>query len=531
MSVDSVPGTAWIATLARHGDCEALACDGLSVGYAALATAATMAARGLAVLGVESGDIVAVLAPPSRAGVALIHAMLDQRIVLLPLNERLSEDELEQTLERTGARFLLTAREGDEAVARRLAEAAGCGLLFMRPDVSSPDVESPATDRSGDLGFAPELECERSPDPSVAADHTASRTRRLAEGAAIVMQTSGTSGRPKGAVLGFDNLIASAEGSARLLGASPQDRWLLCMPLFHIGGLSILIRSATSGASVLLHRRFDPAAVAKALESDRVTRVSFVAAMLARLLTARAGQRAPETLDLVLLGGGPTSQALLFEAAALGYPIAPTYGLTEATSQVATRPPDIRPAESSDLASGLQPLPGVEIRIVDEQGSSVAMDIEGEIQVRGPIVMHGYLDDPEATRRALREGWLATGDIGRLDAHGHLRVLDRRTDLIVSGGENVYPAEIESRLAEHPGIEEACVVGVDDEVFGTRPIAFVVARTGTRLDGAELDAFCREKLAGYKIPVDFIERERLPRTASGKLLRRALAITKAARPD
>ena len=214
----------------------------------------------------------------------------------------------------------------------------------------------------------------------------------------------------------------------------------------------------------------------------------------------------------------------------LGYPIAPTYGLTEAASQVATRPPDAERSDEADLAAGLQPLPGVEIRLVDERGCLVECGVEGEIQVRGPIVMRGYLDDPEASARAIREGWLATGDLGRLDARGRLRVLDRRTDLIVSGGENVYPAEIESCLLEHPAVGEACVVGVADERFGARPVAYVVLRAGESLDRADLAAFCRGKLAGFKVPIDFIERANLPRTASGKLLRRELAIRPAERP-
>ena len=180
--------------------------------------------------------------------------------------------------------------------------------------------------------------------------------------------------------------------------------------------------------------------------------------------------------------------------------------------------------DAGSLVGGLVPLPGVEVRIVDASDRPVAAGSEGEIQVRGPIVMRGYLDDPEATARALRGGWLATGDVGWIDRAGRLRVLDRRSDLIVSGGENVYPAEIESLLALHPDVVEAGVVGIEDARFGARPLAFVVWHKGAARDARALADWCRERLAGYKRPVDFLAAESLPRNASGKLLRRELAL-------
>lgn len=500
----------WIDRLARHRDArEALLVLGTSIDYASLVARSAATAERLHALGVEPGDLVAILAPPSATGVALIHAMLDQRFVMLPLNGRLSEREQREALERTRARFLFVARGVDDALAKRLSEAAGCGLI----EFSSG---SPFLQRN------PDFRCVRIPRIVNSSEHAERRVQRLAEGAALVLQTSGTGGRPKAAVLTLDNLIANAEASTTLLGTDQKDRWLLCMPLFHIGGLSILIRSALFGTSVVLHERFDAERVAMAIDEDRVTRVSFVAAMLKGVIAARGERLAPESLLLVLLGGGPAPQGLLSRARALHYPIAPTYGLTEAASQVATRPPSAPVASGSDLAGGLEPLPGVEIRIVDEKGDIVGTGQEGEIQLRGPTLMKAYLDDPEATSSAIREGWFATGDIGRLDPEGRLRVIDRRMDLIVSGGENIYPAEIESVLALHPEIEDGGVVGIPDAEFGARPLAFVVLRAGASLDRSGLESFCRLRLAGYKVPVDFIEISDLPRTASGKLLRRLL---------
>jgi O-succinylbenzoic acid--CoA ligase len=292
-----------------------------------------------------------------------------------------------------------------------------------------------------------------------------------------------------------------------------------------------------------LHERFVARDVACAIEDEGITRVSFVASMLERVLEVRGDERAPKALSLVLLGGGPAAADLLERAGRLGYPIAPTYGLTEAASQVATRPPrrysrasrDTHESHDShashergvrrdgeDLAAGLEVLPGVEIRIVDADRDRVAAGVAGEIQVRGPIVMCGYLEDPKATREALRDGWLSTGDVGRLDDEGRLRVLDRRADLIVSGGENIYPAEVESILVESEDVLEAGVYGIPDSEFGARPAADLVLREGAVFDSDALSAFCAHRMARYKCPVEFKRVEELPRTATGKLLRRVL---------
>lgn len=527
----------WISRLAMHDPAsEALLDDSssnasASIDYARLVSIATSMAQRLDELGLVEGDLVAVLAGPSVAGVGLIHAMLDRGLVLLPLNARLTEREHEALLRRSNARLLISARceddrgadAGLDAGARRLAASAGCGLALL--DEKEPD-----------LAMADDVEL----DARVTGVGQRQREAFVTDEAALVLYTSGTSGRSKGAVLALDSLIASAEASTELLGFEAHDRWLLCMPLFHIGGLSILIRSALLGTSVVLHERFDAERVARAIDTQDVTRVSLVATMLEKLIATRGERPAPASLSLVLLGGGPASQDLLARAAAAGYPVAPTYGLTEAASQVATRPPFVASPDASDLAAGLQPLPGVEVCIVDAKGRPLEAGEEGEIRVRGRIVMRGYLGeaesrpgdpssgDTEASSDAIEDGWLSTGDLGRLDAKGHLRVIDRRADLIVSGGENVYPAEIESVLVAHPDIEEAGVVGRADAEFGARPVAFVVLRSGASMGRSDFDAFCRERLAGYKVPDSFFEVASLPRTATGKLLRRELSMSAAA---
>jgi O-succinylbenzoic acid--CoA ligase len=244
--------------------------------------------------------------------------------------------------------------------------------------------------------------------------------------------------------------------------------------------------------------------------------------MLQRLLDVRGERPAPAGLKRMLIGGGPAPRALLERAHALGYPLAPTYGLTEAASQVATRLPGDSAPPFDDR---LRPLPGTELRVVDESGRGLAAGEVGEICVRGPTVMRGYLGQPEASAQALRQGWLHTGDVGILDGAGGLKVLDRRDDLIVSGGENIYPGELESVIASHPAVSEVAVVAEPDAEFGAHPVACWVAAaadSGEPGEEPDLEAYCRRRLAAYKVPRRFVRMESLPRNAAGKILRRQL---------
>jgi o-succinylbenzoate---CoA ligase len=316
-----------------------------------------------------------------------------------------------------------------------------------------------------------------------------------------IIYTSGTTGRPKGAVLTFGNHWWSAVGSALNLGLQPDDRWLACLPLFHVGGLAILLRSVIYGMTAVVHDRFDASRVNRAIEEQNVTIVSVVSAMLDRMLADRRGRGYPPSLRCLLLGGGPAPRPLLETAARLGAPVVQTYGLTEAASQVATLAPE---DALRKLGSAGKPLFPVQLRIE-----------AGEILVRGPTVSPGYLGAPRS------DAWLRTGDLGRLDDEGFLYVLDRRDDLVVSGGENVYPAEVESVLLAHPAVEEAGVYGLPDAHWGQTVAAVVKLTEPATTD--DLTDFCRVRLAGYKVPRQIrVVTRPLPRTAAGKLLRRAL---------
>jgi len=476
----------------------ALAWPGGALDYSALHARAAWLADELSGNGVAPGALVAVHHPGDASFAVLVHALQICGATLLPLNTRLIGSEIVYQLRHSGAGILLVAGEAGLALAHSL----------------SPDMPGlTAAELRGDAEARVRLRI-------LTAGTPASVPVEATEPPLALLYTSGTTGRPRAAALPASAFLHSARSAALLLGADAADRWLACMPLFHVGGLSILFRCVLAGSCVTVHSGFHSETVSRSLEREGITHVSLVAAMLRRILETRNDARAPATLRCVLLGGGPTPAPLLERALALGYPIAPTYGLTEAASQVATRPPgEIR----APHANRLRPLPGVELRVVDESGVAVKTGDAGEILVRGPNVMRGYWRDPEATAQALRGGWLWTGDIGRLDEEGALCVLDRRSDLILSGGENVYPAEVEAVLLGHPDVAECAVVGAPDSEFGERPVAFVVLReTAAALEPDALQSHCVPRLAAFKRPRRFDLVDELPRTAAGKVRRAEL---------
>jgi O-succinylbenzoic acid--CoA ligase len=406
-------------------------------------------------LDVGEGERVGIRASNSAGFVVAVHTLMRCGAVLVPINTRLTDSE----------------------VAWQLADAGVSRVL-----------------QDGDLAALVQ--------PSTPRDRTDTRAFELDAWHSIVY-TSGTTGRPKGAILTYANHWWSAVASALNLGLLADDCWLACLPLFHVGGLSILLRSVICGMTAVVQPRFEAAEVNRAIEAQRVSIVSVVSTMLDRMLAERDGRPYPASLRCVLLGGGPAPRPLLERTAAAGVPVVQTYGLTETASQIVTLAPE---AALERLGSAGKPLMGSEVRIGPD----------GEIYVDGPSVSPGYVNHPP------REGWLRTGDLGTLDADGYLYVLDRRDDLIISGGENVYPAEVEAALLAHPAVGEAGVIGVPDAKWGRRVTGVVVTRPGVTATADELVAFCRQRLAGYKVPRHIEFRTALPRNAAGKLLRREL---------
>lgn len=415
-----------------------------------------------------------------------LHAAPRIGATLVPLNWRLSAEELRWQI--TDAQIdLLLIDEAREEVAR-----AACRNLSVR--------------------LIPIADLEWQPE-NVTTQATAAPIDLSAE--ALIIYTSGTTGRPKGARLTYGNLWFSAIASSLHIGHHHDDVWLAVLPLFHIGGLSILYRGVIGATQVELHDQFDPHRVCAALASD-ITLASLVPTMLERLLDE--GLVTPPRLRCVLIGGGSAPTELIARSARLGIPVSPTYGLTETASQAATLLPEdvLRKPGSSG-----QPLPITEVRIVE--GARIAGPGQiGAIEVRGPNLFAGYLGLP-AWRHESDDDWFSTGDDGYLDEDGFLYVVDRRQDMIVSGGENIYPAEVERILLQHPDVADAGVVGVPSPTWGARPVAAIVWR-GPKESVLEpiLLAHCRAHLAAYKVPDRIIRVSALPRTSSGKLLRRSL---------
>ena len=311
--------------------------------------------------------------------------------------------------------------------------------------------------------------------------------------AAAVLFTSGTTGTPKAARLARDNLEANARAANEVLELDSRSRFLCVLPLFHVGGLGILFRCQLAGATVLLHERFEAGAAARELR-EGATHASLVPSTLARVL--EHGAAFPPAI--VVVGGGPVPGPLLERARTAGLRVVQTWGMTETCSMATCE----RPGEADGATAG-PPLAGFEV------GAN-----GGEILVRGPAVMRGYLGQPPLEGR-----WLRTGDLGELDQRGRLIVHARRSDLIVSGGENVYPAEVEAALLAHPAVREAAVLPAPDERWGQVGVAYVV----TAASDAELREFLVARMAKYKVPARFVRLRELPRNAAGKVDRAGLA--------
>lgn len=431
--------------------------------------------RRFAQLGLAAGDRVGILAQNAPETVFAVHAAARSGITLALLNTRLTRKEWADQLRRTR-----------------------CKRAFVGPELADVELGIPSEPLRCDVGAGAEVAA--APDPA----------RPL-----VLLFTSGTTGKPKAAALSLGALIAHAEASAQHLGSAATDVHLCNLPLFHVGGLSMIFRTAQCGGTLVVHPRFDAELLLRDLEAERVTHLSLVATTLQRTLEALGGRPlvAP-ALVRVLLGGGPLPAPLREAALALGLPLLATYGLTEACSQVTTVPPHAR--GRAGASSGL-PLPGVEVRIVDEQRRPLPPGSSGEIEVRSPGLMLGYDGDPAATAAALEGGWLRTRDLGTLDPEGWLTVHARRTDLILSGGENVYPAEIEAALLGIPGVRDAAVIGRADPKWGQVPVAALVLAPGAEVEAVRTQL--EDRLARFKLPRELYTLPDLPRTASGKLIR------------
>ncbi|WP_157971750.1 class I adenylate-forming enzyme family protein, partial [Halorussus litoreus] len=356
--------------------------------------------------------------------------------------------------------------------------------------------------------------------PSFPAEWSRSDTQAL-------LFTSGTTGDPKAVELTTGNFLASATASAFRLGVTPDDRWLLCLSMYHMGGLSVVLRSALYGTTVVLQEGFDAGAAVDAIAKYEVTGVSLVPTMLRRMLDVSDGASddaandtgLADSLRFVLLGGAPTPDDLLARCESSGVPVHPTYGMTETTSQIATARPHEAFAHRGTVG---RPLLWTDVTVVGDDGSPVEPGEIGELAVSGPTVMAGYYGNPDATADAFGEYGLRTGDVGYRDEDGRLWVLNRREDRIVTGGENVHPGKVVEALREHPDVRDAAVVGLDDDEWGERIGALVVPESGASVSEKAVVDHCQGRLAGFERPRTVAFADELPRTASGTVEREAV---------
>ena len=444
-------------------------------------------AERLQVLGVKSGDRVGLLLTNHPRYILIVHALVKCKAIAVFLNIRLTVSELHWQIEDSQTKYLI-CDEVTQSIGNSLKQQIDHLSLIVLESYSQPLLNF-GKDKGEELINLENIQG--------------------------IFYTSGTTGKPKAVPLTYHNHFQSAIASALNLGISADDNWLLCMPLFHVGGLAIAWRSVINGTAITLLPKFDEQEVLEAIATEKATLISLVPTMLSRLLQHPQAQNL-QNLRGILLGGAPASSELIERCLQLNLPIMPTYGMTETASQITTLAAD--EVKLKQGSSGL-PLFGNQIRIVAEDHPDLELPAGaiGQIMVCGASVMSGYLHNPESN--SFQDDWFYTGDLGYCDRDGYLYVVSRRSDLIISGGENIYPSEIESILLEHPAILEACVVGISDREWGESVAAVIV--TEVEISLAEVRTFCEQKsLSRYKLPKSIHLRESLPKTASGKLLRR-----------
>ncbi|TDO44252.1 acyl-CoA synthetase (AMP-forming)/AMP-acid ligase II [Kribbella sp. VKM Ac-2527] len=443
------------------------------------------AASHLQGLGIRPGDVVALKLTNRIEFVVLLFATWRLGATVTPINPSLTDNEVARQLDDSGARLMVVEDDG--------APLDGITTLVVGDLSTVGTAEEPQIDSST---------------------------------LALLIYTSGTTGVPKGVMLDHANLLAMAEMGRESLQVGPADRCLLILPLFHVNGILVsVLMPLLAGASVVIADRFNPQTFFDLVESVRPTFFSAVPTIYGMLAALPDGVQ-PDTSSLRfgVCGAAPATAELLtrFEAR-YGFPLIEAYGLSEGTCG-STINPIAGPRRAGTV--GL-PFPGQEIRIVDEDGVEQAPGVDGEVVVRGPNVMRGYLGRPEETAEVIVDGWLHTGDIGHLDVDGYLTLVGRSKDIIIRGGENIYPKEIEDVLAADPSVLEAAVIGVPDDKWGEVVVAYVQPRPDSTVDPAALKALCARHLSGYKRPSSYVVVESIAKNAVGKIDKPSLRATHA----
>ncbi len=484
-----------VSTAAGAPERPAIILNDTRLSYAELDAATARMAGYLVAQGIGPGDRVAVMLPNVPAFPVIYYGVLRMGGVVVPMNPLFKVREIEYYLSDSGATMIF----GMPGEAQTAAEAAGVRFV----PVEGADTIAMA----GIVGSA---------------DPIAEVAEVTDDDTAVILYTSGTTGHPKGAELTHANLNSNQDVSARtLFNLTENDVVMGCLPLFHVFGMTCGLNTVVAtGASLTLIPRFDADAALDVIARDRVTVFQGVPTFYMAMLNKAAG-RDPDlsSLRLAVAGGSSLPVEVLHQfEKTFDCMILEGYGLSETSPVASFNHPD---AERKPGSIGFA-IEGVEMAVVDESGVEVPTGEMGEIVIRGQNIMRGYWNQPEATAEAIRDGWFHSGDLARRDSDGYFYIVDRIKDMILRGGLNVYPREVEEVLYEHPAIAEAAVVGVPHDTMGEEVAAFVVLAPDKSADPAEISQFVKDRLAGYKYPRQVIVVESLPKTASGKILKREL---------
>jgi len=486
-----------------NGNREALVDGERRLTYRQLNRRVNQLARSLQGMGLKRGDRCAILAYNCLEFVEVIFATAKLGLILVPLNWRLAPAELSFIISDSGAETLFFDPEFAAAVEFLKGKTA------LRRFISIGQKEI-----AGATGYEKALTSQRDEEPEP------DRTVEL-DTPHIIMYTAGTTGRPKGAILGQGASFWNAVNMSLCVGLTSKDRTLTVLPLFHVGGIGLYtLPTLYQGGTAVIQRAFDPKVTFRLIKDERIDVLFGVPAIFLFLIQDsdfKSGSMS--RLRSVMSGGAPLPVSLIHQYHEAGIILQQGFGMSEAAPGIAALDRDRALAKAGSIG---RPLFHMEVRIVDDQNHDQAVGQTGELLIRGPNLMQGYWNRPEATAEAFMEGWLHTGDLARMDEDGDLYIVERKKDMYISGGENVYPAEVENTIFELPQVAEAAIIGVKDKTWGEVGRAIVVLKPGEKLTETEVLNFLKGRLAKYKVPKSVVFVDQLPRNAAGKVLKNVL---------
>ena len=497
--------------VARRGRRAVLFFRGRRWSYRELASEVERVACGLYGMGVHRGDRVGIYQRNADSYLICYYAILRLGAVVVPINHFLTPAEIAHIVDDCELRILLASSVFHKEIEVLRTRAAGLEVVAVGAE-GREGVQEAIARGSAYRTYEELRACDLEVPPCPAA----------AEDLAVIIYTSGTTGRPKGAMLSHANLLANASSVSRAIEIRPRDRFLLLLPMFHsFTEMVCMVTPVYNGSSIVLVEKISAAEVRRQVRRYRPTVLAAIPDVYASLAAVRPSWlvRRLNPFRVYISGAAPLAQEIYKRFVSTWQrPLLEGYGLSEASPVVAVNPLH---GVCKVGTVGL-PIPQVEIRIVDDQMNVLPTGNAGEVAVRAASVMMGYFNNPQATAQAIRDGWLLTGDIGSLDRDGYLTILDRKKEMLIYRGCNVYPREVEEVLYSHPAVAEAAVVGVPDSIKGDVPVAFLVLRPEHSAGARELKRYCIERLARYKVPRQFVFKSELPKTPTGKILKREL---------